>query len=186
MTQNFREPLDSLTFGTTNLVVRVATRRKKLKLFTVDPFDMASTTGLQTEIQPNKADMTVNNAVEFQHDAMLKDTAETMNMEESNTDRITTNVETSYGHDLNQTANQLQQRKLSEEKLAYCHVANTRFMTQFKSTMWRIRKQGRPRYVALRMKRKKSSLILRKMQSKSTVDGSHNQRWKTCISREKA
>lgn len=118
MTQNFRKPLDSLTFGTTNLGVRVATRRKKLKLFTVDPFDMASTTGLQTEIPPNEADMAVNNAVEFQHDAMQEDTAENMNMEESNADRITTNAETSYGHDLNQTANQLQQRKLFEDKLA--------------------------------------------------------------------
>ncbi|CAO3662502.1 unnamed protein product [Umbelopsis ramanniana] len=76
---------------------------------------MASTTGLQTEIPPNEADMAVNNAVEFQHDAMQEDTAETMNMEESNADRITTNAETSYGHDLNQTANQLQQLQVNDQ-----------------------------------------------------------------------
>jgi hypothetical protein len=84
----------------------------KLKLFTVDPFDMASTTGLQTEIPPNEVDMAVNTATGFQHDAMQEDTAETMNTEENDADRITANAETSYGHDLNQTANQLQHRKL--------------------------------------------------------------------------
>lgn len=118
MTQNFRKPLFSFNFWDNEFGVRVATRRKKLKLFTVDPLEMASTTGLQTELPPNEADMAVDNAVEIQQDALQEHTTETMSMEESNADRNSTNAETSQGHDLDQTASQLQQRKLLQDKLA--------------------------------------------------------------------
>ncbi|KAI9282103.1 hypothetical protein BC943DRAFT_117195 [Umbelopsis sp. AD052] len=84
---------------------------------------MASTTELQTEIPPNEVDMVPSAANGFQHDAMQEDTAETMNTEENDTDRITTHAETSYGHDLNQTANQLQHLQVND--LAHSKAGKT-------------------------------------------------------------
>ncbi|KAH8550494.1 hypothetical protein BGW37DRAFT_66327 [Umbelopsis sp. PMI_123] len=75
---------------------------------------MTSATGIQTEMAPNEVDITAHDGTEVLQEAMQEDVANNMNVEENGTDPNTANAETSYGHDLNQTANHLQYLQVND------------------------------------------------------------------------